>query len=145
MFDGQFHFRLKRKRTCPNNGTREEPCKLCRKRTYRNAGKTSYSRIKVDIITLKVQGKWGRKSWTDPQHDKTKKMTCALSELSDQPGHAPRLSRVFAVRLKKGWVFSYPLSAQGRDSDQTGGMPRLIWVFAGCTGHFVDFVLLQLS
>ena len=25
------------------------------------------------------------------------------------------------------------------DSDQTGRMPRLIWVFAGRTGHFVGF------
>ena len=49
-------FRLKRQKTCPNNGTRQEPCKLCRSSTYRNAGKTSYSRIKIDILTLKVQG-----------------------------------------------------------------------------------------
>ena len=39
---------------------------------------------------------------------------------------------VFAVHMKKAWVLSYPLSAQ-RDSDQTGRMPRLIWVFAGRT------------
>ena len=29
-------------------------------------------------------------------------------------------------------------------TDQSGLMPRLIWVFAGCTGHFVHFVMLQL-
>ena len=29
------------------------------------------------------------------------------------------------------------------DSDQTGWMPRLTGVFAGCTGHFVGFVMLQ--
>ena len=28
------------------------------------------------------------------------------------------------------------------DSDQTGPMPSLFWVFAGCTGHFVGFVML---
>ena len=28
--------------------------------------------------------------------------------------------------------------------DQTGHMPRLIWVFARRTGHFVGFVMLQL-
>ena len=33
------------------------------------------------------------------------------------------------------------LHADSEDSDQTGWMPRLIWVFAGRTGHFVDFVL----
>ena len=32
------------------------------------------------------------------------------------------------------------------DSDQTGQMqmPRMIWVFAGCAGHFVGFVVLRL-
>ena len=161
---------------------------------------------------------------------------------TDQPGYPPRLTRVFAVRMKKAWVLSYPLSSQwsesslgthaillvlsrggsylelsqssyrvrlwiataviatagcwmkiwaaswqkptkwplrpaenpislgicpfmlisvfampsiGRDdprclhvdsvySDQTGWMPRLIWVFARGTGHFVGFVMLWL-
>ena len=101
-------------------------------------------------------------SWQNHQND------CAPSEDSDQHGHPPSLIRVFAVRMKEGWVLSYPLSAQGRlwsnwaddqadlslrwalyawrkvgslathwahreDSDQTGRMPRLIWVFAGRT------------
>ena len=49
------------------------------------------------------------------QHrDKTNRMACAPSEDSDQPGHPPSLIRVFAVRLKKAWVLSYPLSAQRR-------------------------------
>ena len=34
----------------------------------------------------------------DPQHDKTNKLTCALSEDSDQPGHPPSLIRVFPLR-----------------------------------------------
>ena len=46
--------------------------------------------------------------------DKTNKMTCAPSEDSDQPGHPPSLIRVFAVRMKKHWVLSYPLSALQR-------------------------------
>ena len=33
----------------------------------------------------------------EPQHDKTKKMTCAPSKDSDQPGHPPCLIRVSAV------------------------------------------------
>ena len=37
------------------------------------------------------------------------------------------------------------LHADSEDSDQTGRIPRLIWVFAGCTCHFVDFVMKQLS
>ena len=47
-------------------------------------------------------------------HDKTNKMACAPTEDSDQPGHLPSLIRVFAVRKKKTWILSYPLSAQRR-------------------------------
>ena len=43
--------------------------------------------------------------------DKTNKMACAASEDSDQPGRLPSLIRVFAVRRKKGWVLTYPMSA----------------------------------
>ena len=32
-----------------------------------------------------------------PQRDKTNKMTCAPNEDSDQPGHPPSMTRVFAV------------------------------------------------
>ena len=39
---------------------------------------------------------------------------CAPSEDSDQPGHMPSLIRVFAVRMRKAWVLSYPLSGQRR-------------------------------
>ena len=37
------------------------------------------------------------------------------------------------------------LHANSEDSDQTGWMPRLIGVFAVCTGHFVGFVMRQLK
>ena len=63
-------------------------------------------------------------TWQNQQSD------CAPSEVSDQPGHPPILIWVFAVRMKKHWTLSYPLSVS-EDSDQTGRMPRLIWVFAG--------------
>ena len=33
---------------------------------------------------------------------------------SNQPGHPSSLIRVFAIRMKKSWVLSYPLSAQQR-------------------------------
>ena len=36
------------------------------------------------------------------------------------------------------------LHANSEDSDQTGWMPWLIWVFAGHTDHFVGFVSRQL-
>ena len=35
-------------------------------------------------------------------------MACAPSKDSDQPGHSPSLIRVFAVRLKKARILSYP-------------------------------------
>ena len=50
----------------------------------------------------------------EPPHVKTNKEACAPSEDSDQPGHPPSLIRVFAVRIKKAWVLSYPLSARRR-------------------------------
>ena len=34
--------------------------------------------------------------------------------------------------------------AHCEDSDQTGQMPRLIWVFSGVTYHFVGFIMRQL-
>ena len=55
----------------------------------------------------------------EPPHDK---MACG-----------PSLIRVFAVRMKKAWVLSYPLSAlRRRWSDWADAQypPSLIWVFA---------------
>ena len=67
---------------------------------------------------------------------------CAPSEDSDQPGRPPSLIRVFAVRMKKTWVLSYPLSAQRRLwSDWADA--RLIclrWAHS----HFVGFVMSRL-
>ena len=39
----------------------------------------------------------------EPPHDKINKMTYAPSEDSDQPGHLPSLTRVFAVRFMGSW------------------------------------------
>ena len=74
----------------------------------------------------------------EPLHDKTNKMTCALSEDSDQPGLCPVWSE---SSLGTQWVPKDPgfLHADSEDSDQTGRMPRLIWVFAGRTCHYVGF------
>ena len=45
------------------------------------------------------------------------------------------------------WIAKDPrfLHTDSNDSDQIGQMPRLIWVFAGHTGHFVSFVMLWLN
>ena len=54
------------------------------------------------------------------------KMTFVPSEESDQPGHPPSLIRDFAVRMKKHWVLSYPLSALWR-LIRLGGCPGPGW------------------
>ena len=45
------------------------------------------------------------------------------------------------------WVAKDPsfLQVDSEDSDQTGRMSRLIWVFAGRTCHFVGFVMRRLK
>ena len=53
----------------------------------------------------------------EPPRDKTNKVACVPSEDSDQPGHPPSLISFFAVRTKKAWVLSHPLSSQRRLSD----------------------------
>ena len=62
------------------------------------------------------------------------------------------LIRIFAICMKKYWVLIYQLSGQQRliRLDRCQGcwsdwrMPRLIWVLAGHTEHFVGFVVLRL-
>ena len=63
---------------------------------------------------------------------------CAPSEDSDQSGHPPSLIRVFAVRMKKAWILSYPLSAQRRlwsDWADAQADLNLRWAHS----HFVGF------
>ena len=73
-------------------------------------------------------------AWQNQQNDK------AHSEDSDQPGHAPRLIRVFAVRMKKTGIPSYPLSAQRRLwSDWVDAQADLSIGWANI--HFVGFVM----
>ena len=79
----------------------------------------------------------------EPPRDKTNKMACAPSEDSDQPGHPPSLIRVFAVRMKKALVLSYPLSAQRRlwsDWADAQADLSLRWAHS----HFVGFVTRRL-
>ena len=51
--------------------------------------------------------KWAT-TWQNQQNK------CAPSEDSDQPGYPPSLIGVFAVRMKKAWILSYPLNAERR-------------------------------
>ena len=74
--------------------------------------------------------KWAT-TWQNQQSD------CAPSKDSDQPGHPPSLIRVFAVRMKKTWVLSYPFSAQRRLWSDWADLICLRWAHT----YFVGFVM----
>ena len=63
---------------------------------------------------------------------------------TDQPGHPPSLSRFFNVRWMGIAKHTRFLHADSEGTDQTGRMPRLIWVFGGRTGHFVGCIMPRL-
>ena len=63
----------------------------------------------------------------EPQHEKTNKMTCPPSASAQID---PSLRCPHEETLGSRW-------AHCKDSDQSGWMLRLIWVFACCTGDFV--------
>ena len=74
---------------------------------------------------------------------KTNKMVCTPSKDLDQPAH-PHCDQSLCCALNmkprtQGFLM------RTAKTDQTLRMPRLIWVFAGHTGHFVGFVVLWLN
>ena len=72
--------------------------------------------------------------WTfEPPHDKTKKTAVqpAKTQISLGFRHVWSEASLCAQWVAKGPSF---LHADSEDADQTGRMPRLIWVFAGRTG-----------
>ena len=84
----------------------------------------------------------------EPRHDKTNKMSVHLAKTQISLGISPVWSEssLCAQRVAKDPSF---LHADSEDSDQTGRMPRLIWVFAGrtttllvlsCHGTFNNFM-----
>ena len=90
------------------------------------------SRFGTVLQTLRERTIWAV-TWQNEQNG------CAPSEDLDQRS----LIRVFAVRLKKAWVLSYPLSAQGRLwSDWADAQVDLClrWTHT----HFVGFVMPRL-
>ena len=92
----------------------------------RNFAKESRDQVNVWLFTV-----------SEPQHDKTNKMTCAPSE--DRPAWASAQSdqsSQCACRNLGSWATHWALS---EDPDQTGQMPRPIWVFAG--GRVILLVL----
>ena len=76
-------------------------------------------------IFHKIKQKWAP-TWQNQQ------CGCAPSKDSDQPGIRP----VWSESSLSAWRKLRSLAtywAHSQDSDQTGRMPRVIWVFAGCT------------
>ena len=90
--------------------------------------------MKLEVITELTGPQIWAATWQNQQNE------CAPSEDSDQPGHPPSPIRVLAVRMKKPWVFSYPLSAQQRLwSDWANAQAGLSLHWAH--SHIVGFVM----
>ena len=104
--------------------------KTCRSLYKPQYGKPAFSCVSTEMIQTNVHS---LKTYV-PVHDKTNKMACMPSEIS-LGIHQSDQSSLSAWRklgsLATHWVHS-------KDSDQTGQMPSLIWVFAG---NFVGFVM----
>ncbi|XP_011434412.3 A disintegrin and metalloproteinase with thrombospondin motifs 9 isoform X1 [Magallana gigas] len=49
-----YGLKLQRPNNCPNNGTRPKNCKECRSNLYKEAGNTTYTKIRIDLTSLKV-------------------------------------------------------------------------------------------
>ena len=110
--------------------------KLCQRSCFHLNQETIY------IKRLLQKKKSYRYGIFEPSHDKTNKMTCAPSEDSDQPGHPPSLIIHCPHEKRLGSLATH--WAHSEDSDQTGQMHRLIWVFTGHSCHFVGFLMRQL-
>ena len=78
----------------------------------------------------------------EPLRDKTKEITCALSEDSDQLDRPPNMIRVSIVSIQEAKVHrTYsPISAQ-----QDWSSCLMSCVFARSTDEFVGFVTLRLA
>ena len=111
---------------------------------------TSESRL-INLLNLGREHQTGfryTKCWSgyEPRHDKTNKVTVRLAKTQISLGIRPVWLEfsLCAQRVAKGPRF---LHADSENSDQTGRMPRLIWVFAGrtvsllvlsCRGSYID-------
>ena len=101
-----------------------------------------YFQRKKNNLTQTLQQE--RRTRFEPPHDKTNKMFVRPAKTQTSLGIRPVWSE---SSLSTQWVAKDPsfLHADSEDSDQTGRMPRLLWVFAGRTCHFVGFVMRRLN
>ena len=103
------------KTTFPSHGrVRGNPGRVCKKNKFWKMDHLiSFHcqvnlRFRFTVPNISISFTYWTATWQNQQNE------CVPSEDSDQPGHPPSLIRVFAVRMKKAWVLSYPLSAQRR-------------------------------
>ena len=78
----------------------------------------------------------------EPQHDKTNNVTVRPAKTQISLG----IRLVWSESSLSAWRNLGSLAthqAHSKDSDQTGRMPRLIWVFAGRTGRTVTLSVLS--
>ena len=122
---------------------------LYRHRQHNTDTSTSFLVWWVFIYKGQVcNGKWAA-SWQNQQNgicDQQRQISLGTRPVwsSNQPGHPPSLIRVFTVRMKKAWVFSYPLSTQRRlwaDWANAQADLSLRWAHS----HFVGFVMRRLK
>ena len=77
-----------------------------------------------------------KKTSNEPPYDKTNQMTARPAKTQISLGIRPVWS-VFTVRMKKGWVLSYPLSSyRGLWSDWADDM-SLCWAHSHCVGFIM--------
>ena len=81
---------------------------------------------------MRTRDRYCKDKKNEPPHDKTNKITVWPAKNQISLGMCPVWSE---SSLCSQWLAKDPsfLHADIKDSDQTGWMPRLIWVFAGCT------------
>ena len=79
----------------------------------------------------------------EPRHVKTNKVSVCPAKTQISLGIRPVWSDSSLCAI---WVAKDPsfLHADSEDSDQTGQMPRLIWVFVGCTLTLLFFFMSRL-
>ena len=107
--------------------------------------------IQIKINQKPLNDKYVRSFWKDrrikliePPHDKPTKRHVRPAKTQISLGIRPAWpeSSLCAQWVAKDLSF---LNEDSENSDQTERMPRLIWVFAGRTCHFVGFVVRRLK
>ena len=101
--------------------------------TIRTWNLSAYKRLLIALPTFELDNlNWVHGQKYEPPHDKTNKVSVCPAKTQISLGICPVWSESL---LCAQWVAKDPrfLHADSEYSDQTGRMPRLIWVFTGCT------------